>query len=81
MNHDDALELLGRCLHRIAPEADLGTVDPGEPFAEELDLDSMDVLSLYEALHEAAGIEIPESDYDQLSTLDGITGYLTARLP
>jgi acyl carrier protein len=39
----------------------------------------MDFLSLVEGLHETTGVEVPESDYDQLQTLDGLLAYLVAR--
>jgi len=81
MTRDAAVDLIARCLRNIAPEVELDQVEPSEPLADELDLDSMDLISLYEALHEATGLELPESDYDQLNTLDGAVGYLTARLP
>ena len=78
MTRDAAVDLIARCLRNIAPEVELDQVEPSEPLADELDLDSMDLISLYEALHEATGLELPESDYN---TLDGAVGYLTARLP
>ncbi len=81
MTRDAAVDLIARCLRNIAPEVELDQVEPSEPLADELDLDSMDLISLYEALHEATGLELPESDYNQFNTLDGAVGYLTARLP
>jgi acyl carrier protein len=60
----------------IAPEADLGALPPGKDLREELDIDSMDFLNFVIALHEKLGVDIPEADYPQLSTLDGAVGYL-----
>lgn len=79
MTHDEPRTLIAECLRRIAPEVDLDDADPANPMSDELDLDSMDLLSLYEALHERTGLELPESDYQQLATLDGAVGYLVAR--
>lgn len=62
----------------IAPEADLGSLDPGESLREQLDLDSMDFLNFVIAVHKRLGVEIPESDYPKLATLDGAMSYLAA---
>ena len=78
MNDTDARSLLGTLLHRIAPEVDLDEVDPGAPLQEEIDLDSMDFLNLVTALHDTTGIEVPERDYPQVSTIAGFVRYVTA---
>lgn len=79
MTRDDARTLIADCLRGIAPEVDLDEADPASPMADELDLDSMDLMSLYQALHDRTGLELPESDYQQLATLDGAVDYLVAR--
>ena len=78
MTRDDALEIMRDVLHQVAPEADLGEVGPGESMAEALDLDSMDFLNFMIGLHERTGIEIPELDYPQLSTVEKCADYLVA---
>jgi acyl carrier protein len=65
----------------IAPEADFNALAPGENLREALDLDSFDFLNLLIGIHEALGVEIPESDYGEVSTLAGLVKYLAARLP
>ena len=77
MNPDDARVLLTRLLHRIAPEADLGTVDPDSSLQQELDLDSMDFLHMVTALHEETGIDVPEADYGQLDSVNGFARYVS----
>lgn len=81
MNAQDARALLGRLLHRIAPDVELDEVDPDEPLQEAMDLDSMDFLNLMTALHDATGIDVPERDYPALSTITGFIGYVTAAAP
>ena len=78
MNTDEARELLGRLLHRIAPEADLDEAGPDEPLQEALDLDSMDFLNLVTALQAETGIDVPERDYPQVSTQRGFADYVAA---
>jgi len=78
MTRDDALDIMRDVLHHVAPEADLGEVGPGESMAEALDLDSMDFLNFMIGLHERTGMEIPELDYPQLSTVEKCADYLVA---
>jgi len=64
----------------IAPEARLDLIDPDGPFREELDIDSMDFLNLVVGLKARLGVEVPESDYGQLGTLNQMLGYLGRRI-
>jgi acyl carrier protein len=68
------LQVLGN----IAPEAALGSTRPAVPFRDQFDLDSMDMLNFVIALHQEFQIEIPETDYPKLATLDSATAYLQA---
>lgn len=52
---------------------------PGINFRDQLDLDSMDFLNFVLALHDRLRVEIPETDYPKLYTLDGAVAYLTAK--
>jgi acyl carrier protein len=65
-------------LGNIAPEADLGALDPKEDLRAALDIDSMDFLNLVTAIHKRLGIDIPEKDYPKLTTLAGAVDYLKA---
>lgn len=75
----DHLSLVAEVLAGIAPEADLSSVDRDEPLREALDLDSMDLLALYTGLHQRLSIDIPEADYPELATLDGLLAYLARK--
>lgn len=66
-------------LQRIAPEADPATIRGDQPLRQQVDLDSMDFLNLLLDIHRELQVEIPESDYPRLTTLDGIVAYLAAR--
>jgi acyl carrier protein len=69
-----------RALGEIAPEADPARLKPDAALRDQLDIDSMDFLNFAIALHEQLGVEIPESDYGKLDTLDHCVEYLAARL-
>lgn len=77
---EEMRQVVLRLLGEIAPEADLATLKPDVAIRDQLDIDSMDFLNFVIALHQTLGVEIPESDYAKLATLDGCLGYLTARL-
>jgi acyl carrier protein len=74
--HETILRVLGQ----IAPEADLSTLAADTDIREALSLDSFDHLSVLIGLHEALGVEIPEADYGQLTTLTQMIRYLAARV-
>lgn len=79
MSDDEIKALVLRELGNIAPEA--GTeIDPDADLREQVDLDSMDVLNLMIAIHEATGVDIPEADYPKLATLNAALAYLRDRI-
>ncbi len=65
-------------LTEIAPEVDPAAIDEAAGLADQLELDSMDMLNLIVAIHERTGIEVPERDYGRLATLRGAVDYLAA---
>jgi acyl carrier protein len=78
MTRDDARALIARLLRGIAPEVDIGQIDPVAPPQEAAELDSMDFLDLVTALHEETGIDVPERDYPLVATIDGFIAYVAA---
>lgn len=73
-------DVILKLLRRYAPEANLEELSPDSNLREALDIDSFDFLNFLIAIHENLKIEIPESDYDQVATLAGISQYLAKRL-
>lgn len=68
-------------LTRIAPEVQPEELEPATPLRDQVDLDSMDWLNFIIALHTRLGVDIPESDYAKLVTLNDVIGYLERKLP
>jgi len=66
-------------LSEIAPEADVASLRGDLPLRDQLDLDSMDFLNFLVAVHQRTAVEIPESDYGRLATLDALVAYVGAR--
>ena len=66
-------------LRRIAPEVSAQSLQHAVPLRDQVDLDSMDWLNFLIALHRKLGVDIPESDYARLVTLDDLVSYLGAK--
>lgn len=80
MHKDEIRGVVLRELKRIAPEADVLGLDLDRDVREELDIDSMDLLSFATALHAALGVSVPEADYRRIVTVRGCTEYLAEKL-
>jgi acyl carrier protein len=77
---DEIKTLFLRELNKIAPEIEVAQLDSAVDIREQADLDSMDVLNLAVAIHQATGIDIPEADYPQMASIDGCVAYLHDRV-
>ncbi|HKL69153.1 acyl carrier protein [Salibaculum sp.] len=66
-------------LVRVAPDIEAADIGDDDHIQDDLDLDSMDVLNLVTALHERLGIDIPERDYPEISTVNRAEAYLSRR--
>jgi acyl carrier protein len=80
MTRDAIREAVVKALTGVAPEIDPASLSPDEPFRDAFDLDSMDVLNFVIALHATLHVDVPESDYGKLATLNGAIDYLARRL-
>ena len=80
MRREEIRETIARVLSKIAPEANLGAVDPSENIREALDIDSFDFLNFLIALNEQLHVEIPEADYAKVQSLSGLEAYLMERI-
>ncbi len=66
-------------LKTIAPELEDSELQPSVPLRDQVDLDSMDWLNFLVAVHERTGIDIPETDYARLVTMDDVVTYLSGK--
>lgn len=80
MDEEQIREAIFAVLKGIAPELDPGTLEPDRPLRDQVDLDSMDFLNFILGLHKKLGVQIPETDYRKLFTLDDLLAYLKAKL-
>lgn len=73
---DTTLQLL----RAIAPELEPDQLSPQRPLRQQVDLDSMDWLNFLVSLHQRFGVNIPETDYARLVSLDDVVNYVAARV-
>ncbi|WP_280552744.1 acyl carrier protein [Halomonas sp. 25-S5] len=80
LSRDTLRETVVDCILAVAPEADVDSLPPGRPWREALEIDSFDFLNILVDLEKRLGVSVPESDYHELATLDGLIDYLERRL-
>lgn len=80
MSDADIRAVVLATLKSIAPEIDEDELRPNRPLRNQVDLDSMDWLNFLLGLHERLKVEIPESDYGRLVTLEDVVAYLAAKV-
>ncbi|MFT4939159.1 MAG: acyl carrier protein [Paraglaciecola sp.] len=67
-----------RLIVDIAPEVNTDELDHNDDIRDELDLDSMDFIRLLEAIEKTLGVNIPESDYAKVNTLQNMAEYISS---
>lgn len=67
-----------KLLKNIAPESSLEALGKNDDVRETLGIDSYDFLNFMIGLNEEFGVEIPETDYGKLITLNDMTQYILA---
>ena len=76
MNDSDIKNAVIGIISDIAPDEDLSNLDPALRLREQIDLDSMDFLDIVMELRKRYGVNVPDTDYMQLATLDSCANYL-----
>ncbi|MBL8420819.1 MAG: acyl carrier protein [Dechloromonas sp.] len=80
LDQDQVRARMLEILKTLAPEMDADQLVADAPLRKQIDLDSMDWLNVLAAIHERLGVNIPETDYGKLATLDSIVVYLAEKL-
>lgn len=79
MERNQIRDALIELLLDVAPEVEPGSIRADRSLRDQVDIDSIDYLKLLTAIHGRFGVEIPESDYARVTTLDDLIAYLAAR--
>ncbi|QDT35600.1 acyl carrier protein [Thalassoglobus polymorphus] len=77
MTPPEIRQVIINILERIAPDEDLSDLDDSVAFREQMELDSMDFLDIVMELRKLYRVQIPESDYEQLASMNSTVEYLT----
>jgi len=76
---DSIRKALLAAIATVAPETDVLSLRSDRPLREQVDLDSMDWINLVAGLHEHLHVDIADSDFAHLETLDALVAYLASR--
>jgi acyl carrier protein len=76
VTRDEIRDAVLRMLGAIAPEADLSNLKPDVAFRDQLDMDSMDFLNFVVSLDKELHVDVPETDYPRISTLNGCVEHI-----
>jgi acyl carrier protein len=80
MNREELSKRVLELVTEIAPDVDPASVNAGVAFRDQFDFDSMDTLNFAIALNREFGVDVPETDYSQLASLEKCVAYLAPRL-
>ena len=80
MTKDEIKQKIIEQIYEIAPELEGETIPENENLQRSLEIDSFDFLSLLTALNDELGVEVPESDYSDVDTLEHMAAYFAEHL-
>ena len=80
MTKDEIKQKIIEQIYEIAPEHEGETIPKNENLQRSLEIDSFDFLSLLTAMNDELGVEVPESDYSDVDTLEHMVDYFAKRL-
>lgn len=63
----------------IAPDVDEDQIISDKNIQRSLEIDSFDFLKILTALNDVLGVEVPESDYAKVDTLEHMSEYFAQR--
>lgn len=67
-------------LVNVAPDLDPHTIGEDDHLQDDLELDSMDFLTLVTAIHKRLGVDIAEADYPEIATLRAAVPFLVRQV-
>ncbi|MGK5693444.1 acyl carrier protein [Streptomyces sp. URMC 128] len=79
MNRDDILRILTEILDEVA-EVPADRVTPDASFTDDLELDSLAVVSVFVLVQRRFGLDVPNEDADALTTVRAAVDYLESRV-
>lgn len=80
MNAEPFEQKVRAALYAIAPDIEGEPLDADVRYRDQFEFDSMDFLRFIMELHRLTGVDIPESDYPRLQTLNAGIAYLREKV-
>jgi len=80
VTREEIIKLILDLVNESVPSEDLSDVDPDIPLRDQLELDSLDFLDIMMELQMRCGLEIPDDDFIELTTLNRCVAYLAPRI-
>ncbi len=80
MNDDELRATVLKLLADVVPGLDPASIEPDVELRDQVDMDSMDFLHFLIAVDEELHVDVPETDYAELTTLNAIVAYIGDRL-
>ena len=81
MTSEEIILAIKDIIQTIAPDEDLSELKTDVRLRDQIELDSMDFLRFVTLLQAEHGVEVPESDYRKVGTLDGCAAWIAAHVP
>lgn len=78
MTPEQARAAVAAALADIAPDVETAALRGDAPLREQAEIDSFDFLNFLLKLKDTSGVEVPETDYRAIETLNGLVTYLCA---
>jgi acyl carrier protein len=79
VTEQDAWDAVRAAVGEVAPDVAPEDLVGEARLRQDLELDSLDFLRVLETIVARTGVDIPEDAYAEVSTVQGLVGYLTAR--
>jgi len=80
MTKEEIKKRIIKQIYEIAPEHEGETLPENENIQRSLEIDSFDFLNLLTALNDELGVEVPESDYGEVDTIEHMADYFAQHL-
>lgn len=80
MSREEIKQTIIEQILQVAPDISEDEIIADKNIQRSLEIDSFDFLKILTALNEKLGVEVPESDYSKVDTLNNMTEYFFKEL-
>jgi len=80
MNKDEIKSIIIKTILEVAPDIEEQEIEPNENLQQSLEIDSFDFLKILTQMNEEISIEVPESDYSKVGTLEDMAEYFMQQI-